>query len=153
MSFLIARGPELNTVLEMWPHYCCEQRDDHFPAPAGNAISDTRQYAIGLLGHLGTLLAHIQPSINQHAQVHFFHIVFQIFCPKPVAFPEVVVAKVQDPVLSLVEFHDGGLSLAIQPVQIPLQDLSIPRQIDTSSQLDVICKPTEGALNPFNQDR
>jgi len=40
------------------------QRDDHFPAPAGNAISDINQDAIVLLGHLGTLLAHVQMALN-----------------------------------------------------------------------------------------
>jgi len=35
------------------------QEDNHLPAPAGNTVSDTSQDAIGLLGHLGTLLAHI----------------------------------------------------------------------------------------------
>jgi len=29
------------------------------------------QDAVGLLGHLGTLLAHVQPPVNQYAQVLF----------------------------------------------------------------------------------
>jgi len=37
-----------------------------------------------------------------------------------VALHGVVVAKVQDLALGLVEFHPIGLSLLIQPVQIPL---------------------------------
>ena len=32
--------------------------DDPLPTPAGCTISDASQDAIGLLGHLGTLLAH-----------------------------------------------------------------------------------------------
>ena len=42
---------------------------DHFPVPAGHAISDASQDAIGLLGHLGTLLAHVQPAGDQPPQV------------------------------------------------------------------------------------
>ena len=34
------------------------------PAPAGCTISDTSQAAVGLLGHLGTLLAHVQLAVN-----------------------------------------------------------------------------------------
>jgi len=88
------------------------------PAPAGCTISDTSQDAVGLLGHLGTLLAHVQSSVNQHPQVHFLYTVFQPLCPKPVALPGVIVAKVQDPAFGLVE--SIGFSPAIQPIQIPL---------------------------------
>ncbi|KAK4807165.1 hypothetical protein QYF61_024285 [Mycteria americana] len=64
--FLVVRGPKLNTVFEVRPHQCRVQGDDHFPSPAGHTISDTSQDAIGLLGHLGTLPAHVQPAVNQH---------------------------------------------------------------------------------------
>jgi len=45
-----------------------------------------------------------QASTNT-PQVHFFHAVIQPLCPKPVALPGAVVAKVQDLALDLVE-HD-----------------------------------------------
>ncbi|KAK4831836.1 hypothetical protein QYF61_019594, partial [Mycteria americana] len=63
------RGPKLNTVFEVWPHQCRVQGHDHFPSPAGHAIFDTSQDAIGFLGLLGTLLAHIQAAVNQHPQL------------------------------------------------------------------------------------
>ena len=87
---------------------------------AGKAISDTSQDAIGLLGHLGTLLAHVQLSVDQYSKVCCLYTVFQPLCPKPVALPGVVVAAVQDLALDLVELLPTGLSPAIQPVQIPL---------------------------------
>jgi len=65
--------------------------------------------------------------------------------------PGVVVAKVQGLALGLVELYPTGLSPAIQPVQIPLPGLPTPRQINTSSLLDVTCKVTEGALNSLVQ--
>jgi len=61
------------------------------------------------------------------------------------------VAKVQDPAFGLVEPHPIGFGQAIQPVQVPLQGLATPRQIDTSSQLGVVCKLTEGALSALIQ--
>ena len=53
------------------------QRGNHFPALPGCTISDTNQDAIGLLGHLSTLLAHVQASINQHSQISFLCAAFQ----------------------------------------------------------------------------
>ena len=89
--------------------------------------------------------------INQHPQVLFCQAAFQPPFPKPVALCGVVVTQVQDPALSLVEPHTTGLSPLVQPVQIPLQSLPALKQINTPPQLGVICKLTEGALNPLIQ--
>ncbi|KAK4826284.1 LOW QUALITY PROTEIN: hypothetical protein QYF61_007131 [Mycteria americana] len=139
---LAVRGPKLNTVFE---------GHDHFPTPAGHTIFDTSQDAIGLLGHLGTLLPHIQPAVNQHPQVLLCWAAFQPLFPKPVALHGVAVAQVQDPALGLVEPHTIGPSPSIQPVQVPLQSLPTLKQVNTPAQLGVICKLAEGALNPFIQ--
>ncbi|KAK4815935.1 hypothetical protein QYF61_010192 [Mycteria americana] len=148
---LVVGGPKLNTVLDVWPHQCEVQGHDHFPSPAGHAVFDTSQDAVGFLGHLGTLLAHIQVAVNQHPQVLFHQAAFQPLFPKPVALHGGVVAQVQDLALSLVESHTTDLSLSIQPVQVPLQSIPTLMQINTPAQLGVICKLTEGALNPLIQ--
>ncbi|KAK4824057.1 hypothetical protein QYF61_009908 [Mycteria americana] len=90
----VVGGPKLNTVFEVRPHQCRVQGHDHFPSPAGHAIFDTSQDAIGFLGHLGTLLAHIQPAVSQHPQVLFLQAAFQPLFPKPVALHGVAVAQV-----------------------------------------------------------
>ncbi|KAK4815496.1 hypothetical protein QYF61_003054 [Mycteria americana] len=118
--FLVGTGPKLNTVFEVWPHQCRVQGHEHFPSPAGHTISDTSQDAIGFLGHLGTLLAHIQVAVDQHPQVLSCLAAFQPLFPKPVALHGVVVAQVQDLALGLVEPHTTGLGPSIQPVQILL---------------------------------
>ncbi|KAK4823336.1 hypothetical protein QYF61_001613 [Mycteria americana] len=148
---LVVRGPKLNTGFEVRPHQCQVQGHDHFPSPAGHTVSDTSQEAIGFLGHLGTLLAHIQPALDQHPQVPFLWATFQPLCPKPVALHGVVVTQVQDLALGLVEPHTIGLGPSIQPVQVPLQSLPPLKQINTPAQLGVICKLTESALDPFVQ--
>ncbi|KAK4815239.1 hypothetical protein QYF61_022886 [Mycteria americana] len=145
------RGPTLNTAFEVRPHQCRVQGHNHFPTPAGHAIFDRSQDAIGFLGHLGTLLAHIQAAVNQHPQVLLCQAAFQPLFPKPVALHGVAVAQVQDPALSLVEPHTIDLGPSIQPVQVPLQSLPPLQQINTPAQLGVICKLTEGALDPFVQ--
>ncbi|KAK4825624.1 LOW QUALITY PROTEIN: hypothetical protein QYF61_001304 [Mycteria americana] len=148
---LVVRGPKLNTGFEVRPHQCQVEGDKHFPSPAGHTISDTSQDAIGLLGHLGTLLAHIQLAVNQHLQVLLRWGAFQPLFPKPVALPGVVVTQVQDLALSLAESHTTCLGPSIQTVQVPLQSLPPLKQINTPTQLGVVCKLTEGALDPFVQ--
>ncbi|KAK4818042.1 hypothetical protein QYF61_004569 [Mycteria americana] len=142
---LVVGGPKLNTVFEVRPHQCRVQGHDHFPSPAGHAIFDTSQDAIGFLVHLGTLLAHIQLAVDQHPQVLVCLAAFQPLFPKPVALHGVVVAQVQDLALSLVESHTIDLGPSIQP------SLPTLKQIHTPTQLGVVCKLTEGALDPFVQ--
>ncbi|KAK4822237.1 hypothetical protein QYF61_011878 [Mycteria americana] len=148
---LVVGGPKLNTVFEVRPHQCRVQGHDHFPSPAGHAISDTSQDAIGFLGHLGTLLAHIQEGVSQHPQVLFCLAAFQPLFPKPVALHGVAVAQVQDLALGLVKPHTIDFGPLIQPVQVPLQSPPTLQQINTPAQLGVICKLTEGALDPLIQ--
>ncbi|KAK4806798.1 hypothetical protein QYF61_005594 [Mycteria americana] len=148
---LVGRGPKLNTVFEVRPHQCRVQGHNHFPSPAGHAIFDTSQDAIGFLGHLGTLLAHMQPAVNQHAQVLLCLAAFQPLFPKPVALHGVAVAQVQDLALGLVKPHTIELGPSIQPVQVPLYSLPPLKQINTPAQLGVVCKLTEGALDPLIQ--
>ncbi|KAK4812136.1 hypothetical protein QYF61_000977 [Mycteria americana] len=144
-------GPTLNTAFEVRPHQCRVQGHNHFPSPASHTIFDTSQDAIGFLGHLGTLLAHIQAAVSQHSQVLLCQAAFQPLFPKPAALHGVAVAQVQDLALGLVEPHTIDLGPSIQPVQVPLQSLPTLQQIDTPAQLGVICKLTEGALKPFIQ--
>ncbi|RMC15661.1 hypothetical protein DUI87_07863 [Hirundo rustica rustica] len=109
------RGPELDTALKVWPHQCRVQGKDDLPAPAGHTIPDPDQDAIGPLGHLGTLLAHVQllspvppgPFPPGH-------------CPA-VALQGVVAAKVRDSAHGLVKLHPIGLCTPIQSDQGPLQ--------------------------------
>jgi len=106
---------------------------------------------VGLLGCLGTLLAHVQLAVDQHPKVLFRRASFQPLLPKPVALHGVVVTQVQDPVFGLVETHTVGLGPSIQPVQIPLQSLPALKQTDTPSQLGVIYNLAKGPLNPLIQ--
>jgi len=92
----------------------------------------------------------LKPAVNQHPKVLFCRAVFQSLLPKPVALHGVVVTEVQDPALGLVKPHTVGLGPLIQPVA--LQSLPTFKQIDTPAQLGVICKLTEGELNPLIQE-
>jgi len=96
---------ELKTELKVGPHWCEERGRDDFPSAAHHTIPDTSQDAIGLLGHLGTLLARIQPTVHQYTKVPFHQAAFQPFLPKPVGLPGVVVTNMQDPTLGPIETH------------------------------------------------
>ena len=60
-----------------------------------------------------------QASINTPTPTSSAQERFQPLCPKPVALPGLLVAKVQDPAFGLAEPHPIGFSPAIQPVHIP----------------------------------
>ncbi|KAK4810817.1 hypothetical protein QYF61_008789 [Mycteria americana] len=133
---LVVRGPKPNTVFE-----CRVQGHDHFPSPAGHTIPDTSQDAIGFLGHLGTLLAHIQPAVNQHLQVLLCRAAFQPLFPKPVALHGVVVTKVQDLALGLVESHTiasahrSSLSRSLCRDFLPSSRSTLPHNLVSSANL------------------
>jgi len=76
------------------PHQCQVQGQDDFPSPAHHTIPDPSQDAIGLLVHLGTLLAHIQPTVHHYTKVPFHQAAFQPLFPTPVGLPGAVVTKI-----------------------------------------------------------
>ena len=121
---LVEWDPKLNIELTVRPHQSWVQKGNQLCAPTGCTISDTSQDGIVLLGHLGTLLSHVQLSINQHPQILFLCLAFQPHCPKPVVLHGAVVAKMQDSALGFVEFHPNGLNPAIQHVQVHMSHMS-----------------------------
>ena len=64
---------------------------------------------MGLLGHLGTLLARIQPTVHQYTKVYFRQAAFQSPLSKPVGLPGVVVTKMQDLTLGPIETYTVNL--------------------------------------------
>ncbi|KAK4825736.1 hypothetical protein QYF61_002175 [Mycteria americana] len=148
---LVVGGPKTEHSIRGAASPVLSTGGNHFPSPAGHTIFDTSQDAIGFLGRLGTLLAHIQPAVNQRPQVLLRQAACQPLFPKPVALHGVAVAQVQDPTLGLVKPHTIDLGPSIQPVPVPLQSLPTLKQINTPTQLGVVCKLTESALDPFVQ--
>ena len=124
--------------------------DNHFAYPSVHTISDTNQNAIDLLGHQGTLLAHVQMAVmavDRHPQVL---LCWGTFWPLPQAYTTAwgcYMTQVQLLSFSLVECHAIGHSPAIQPIRNPLQSRPTLKQLKTPTQLSVVCKPTDGALS------
>ena len=99
-----SEGPKTD-LLKVQPHQCQVQGHDHCPTPAGHTVLDTSQDAIGLLDHLGTLLAHVQLTVDLHPQVLILRAAFQTLFHRPVALHGVAVTQTQDLALGLVEPH------------------------------------------------
>mgnify|MGYP001859128896 FL=1 len=119
-QYLVVRGPKLNAVFVVLPHQESSTGGQSLPNTAGHTISDTSQDAVSLLGHLSTLLIHIQLAVDQHPQVLFCQGAFQPLFPQAVAPYRVVVTQVKDTALSPVESNTVCLHLSVQPIQIPL---------------------------------
>ena len=51
----------------------------------------------------------------------------------------------QDPALGLVKLHDVGMG---PPLKVPLDGIPFPLGVKCTTQLGVICKLAEGALDP-----
>ena len=91
-AFLVVRGPALNTALKLYPYQCCAERNNHLLLLlAALFLTQGRMPFIGLLGQLGTRLAHIHLADSYHLQILFFLAAFQPLCPTPVASQGVVV--------------------------------------------------------------
>ncbi|TRZ22684.1 hypothetical protein HGM15179_004392 [Zosterops borbonicus] len=141
---------ELVTALKVWPYHCQLQKKNHFPPPAGHTIPDPGQDAIGPLGHLGTPWL-MFTCCHQNPQVPFCLGTVQPHRLQLITLQGVVVAKMQDLELDLVKPCITVLGPSIQLVQVPLQGPPTLQQIDTRSQLGVICKFADGGLDPLIQ--
>jgi len=76
--FIELGSPELDAVLQMWPHQGRVEGEDHLP---GHILFNTPQDTIGLLGHKGTLLAHDRLTVHQDTQVLLHRVPFQQISP------------------------------------------------------------------------
>ncbi|RMC19438.1 hypothetical protein DUI87_04049 [Hirundo rustica rustica] len=84
---------------------------------------------------------------HQCPQVPFLLGTVQPHRPQPVTLQGVMVAKVQDSALGFIKLHLVRLCPSIQLFQISLQSPPTFQQIDTRSQLSVICKFTNERFN------
>ena len=77
---------QLQTMLQAQRESCMEEKDLGMLVDTRmnmvQQCSHMAKKAIGPLGHLGTLLAHVQLSINQHPQSPFLFTVIQLLIPK-----------------------------------------------------------------------
>ncbi|KAF4804897.1 hypothetical protein TURU_003799 [Turdus rufiventris] len=88
---------------------------EDLPFPSGHNIPDTGRDAIDLLGHQGTLLAHVHPAVDQYLQFPFCLGTVQPHRPQPITLQGLIVAKIQDSALGLVKLRLVGRCPSVQP--------------------------------------
>ncbi|KAK4818032.1 hypothetical protein QYF61_004156 [Mycteria americana] len=93
------------------------------------------------LGCKRTLSAHVQLFISQYPQVLLHRAALNPFIPQPILIPGVALTQVQNP----HEVHRGPL---LELVQVPLDGILSLRRVNRTTQLGVVCKLAEGALDP-----
>ncbi|KAK4822945.1 hypothetical protein QYF61_023445 [Mycteria americana] len=146
--FPVLRAPELDAVLQVGSHQSRVEGQNHLPRPAGHASFDAAQDTVGLLGCEHTVLAHVQLFTHQYPQVLLSRAALNPLIPQPVLIPGVALTQVQDLALGLVEPHEVHTGPLLQLVQVPLDDIPSFRHVNCTTQLGVICKLAEGALDP-----
>ncbi|KAK4814468.1 hypothetical protein QYF61_018986 [Mycteria americana] len=144
---LVLRAPELDAVLQVRSHQSRVEGQNLLPRPAGHASFNAAQDTVGLLGCECTLLAHAQLFVHQYPQVLFHRAALDHIIPQPVWKLRIAPTQVQDPALGLVEPHEVHTGPLLQLVQVPLDDIPSFWRVSCTTQLGVICRLTEGALD------
>ena len=103
---------------------------------------------IGFLGCERTLLAHVQLFIHHYPQVLLRRAALNPFIPQPVLILGVALTQVQDLALGLVEPHEVHMGPLFRLVQVPLDGIPSLGHVNRTTQLGVIHKLAEGALDP-----
>ena len=93
-------------------------------------------------------MAHVQLFIHQYPQVLLGRAALNLFIPQPVLIEGVAPPQVQDPALGVVEPHEVHKRPLLELVGVPLDGILSRRHVDRTTQLAVIFKLAERALNP-----
>ena len=131
----------------MWSLQRGVEGQNHLPQPAGHASFDAAQDTVGFLSCERILPAHVQLFIHQHPQVLLGRAALNPFIPQPILIPGVAPTQVQDLALGLVEPHEVHTGSLLELVQVPLDGIPSLRRVNRTTQLGVLCKFAEGALD------
>jgi len=93
-------------VLEVGPHQCTAEWDNHLTQLAGYAVLDAPQDTVGLFDSQGTLLTLIQLAINLYPQISFRGAALQPLVPQFVHITRITASHVDNP--ALAKFHMVG---------------------------------------------
>ncbi|KAK4818782.1 hypothetical protein QYF61_019128, partial [Mycteria americana] len=145
---LMLGAPEQDAVLQVGSHESRVEGENHLPRPPGHACFDAVQDKVGFVGCKCTLPGHVELLINQHAQVLLLRAALNPFSTQPVFVLWIVPTHAQDLALGLAELHEVRTGPPLKPVNVPLDGIPSLQRVDHTTQLGVIGKLAEGALNP-----
>ena len=94
------------------------------------------------------LLGHVEMLINQHSQVLHLGAGLNTFSVQVVCVLGVALSHVQDFALGLAEPHEVCTGPPLKPVQDPLDGIPFLQRVNHTSQLGVVGRLAESALDP-----
>ncbi|KAK4824541.1 hypothetical protein QYF61_016145 [Mycteria americana] len=103
---------------------------------------------VGFLGCKRTLPGHVELLINQHPQVLLLRAALNPSSAQPVFVLGIALNHVQDLSLGLVELRKVHMGPPLKPAKVPLDGIPSLQRVDCTTQLGVVHKLAEGALNP-----
>lgn len=110
---LVLENPELDPVLQVWPHQCWTEGKDHCPQPAGSPPADAAWAVNSLFSSWGTLLAPAYLACPPGPpSVFLSSCLWAGGCPACMV-PGIVPSQVQD-------FAEVPISSLLQPVEVLL---------------------------------
>jgi len=95
-----------------------------------------------------TLVAHVQLFIHQYPQVLVLRGALNPFILQPVLIVGLALTHVQHLALGLVELHEVHTGPLLKLIQFLLDGIPALQNVDHTTQLGVIYKLAEGALDP-----
>jgi len=147
----VLRAPELDAGLPEGSQQSGAEGQNPLRPPAAHAALGAAQSRVALLGCQHTLPGHAELLINQHPQVLLLRAALNPFCTQPVFVLGLASTDVQEFALGLVELDE--VHTPLQPVKVPVDGIPSLQRVDHLTQLGVIGKLGEGALNPAISDR
>ena len=94
-------------------------------------------------------MTHVELLINQYSEVLSLRAVLNPFSTQPVSVFGIALTHVPVLALGLVELHEVHTGPPLQPVQVALDGIPSLQRVNCTTQLGVIGKLAEGALNPI----
>ncbi|KAK4822863.1 hypothetical protein QYF61_020714 [Mycteria americana] len=110
-----------------------------------NAVGNGYSWPSGLQVHIVGSCPSFHPPVSPSP---FLQGCSQSLHPPACIDTGVAPTQVQDPALGLVEPHEVHTGPLLELVQVPLDGIPSLRCVNCATELGVICKLAEGALNP-----
>lgn len=139
-------APELDTVLQVWSH---ESRGAESPPSTGHSSLDATQDTVGKVHLQPRMPTHAESFINRHTQILLLRPALMPFSGQPLSVLESGPTQMHDlALLALLNFmrlawaHLSSLSRSLWMTSPSSSMITAP------TQLGVVCKCAENALNP-----
>lgn len=94
------------------------------------------------------MLRHVELFVHKQPKVLLPKASLAPFSVQPVLVLGIALTQVQDLALGLVELHKIHTGPPFKPVHVPLDAIPSVLHVDCTTQLGVVSKIAEGALNP-----